>query len=402
MTMDELVEKRAALWESMKEFLETHTDADGKLSAEDAQIYEQMEQEFDELTKSIERYENNAKLGEQIKAPAARAKAKIPREILSKPGQFGSSFEVGRASDAYKSAMLTALRTKFRQVSNLLEEGNSANGGFLVPSEWDSRLIDVLDEENVLRKLGTVITTASEHKINVAATKPAAAWISEGQPLTFGNATFAQMTLDAYKLGVGVQITNELLQDNVFDLETYIIEQFGKAIGNAEEDAFINGTGTNQPTGILTSIAASPTRYVTTAGASISADDVINLVYSLKRPYRKNAAFLINDSTLATLRKFKDSTQNYLWSPSYQEGEPDRLLGYPIYSSPYMPIATTSGNFPIIFGDLSYYNVADRGSRTVKELYELYAVQDISAFMMIERVDGILVQPESIRALQIK
>ena len=271
-----------------------------------------------------------------------------------------------------------------------------------MPSEWDSRLIDVLDEENVLRKLGTVITTASEHKINVAATKPAAAWISEGQPLTFGNATFAQMTLDAYKLGVGVQITNELLQDNVFDLETYIIEQFGKAIGNAEEDAFINGTGTNQPTGILTSIAASPTRYVTTAGASISADDVINLVYSLKRPYRKNAAFLINDSTLATLRKFKDSTQNYLWSPSYQEGEPDRLLGYPIYSSPYMPIATTSGNFPIIFGDLSYYNVADRGSRTVKELYELYAVQDISAFMMIERVDGILVQPESIRALQIK
>ena len=138
-----------------------------------------------------------------------------------------------------------------------------------------------------------------------------------------------------------------------------------------------------------------------TAGADIAADDVINLEYSLKRPYRRNAAFVTNDATLAKLRKFKDSTQNYLWQPSYIMGEPDRLLGYPIYTTPYMPKAT-SGNLALAFGDFSYYNIADRGSRTVRTLSERYAEQDISAFMILERVDAVLTLNEAVRALQIK
>ena len=147
--------------------------------------------------------------------------------------------------------MLNALRTNFRQISNVLQEGIDANGGYLVPDEYDSRLIQVLNEENVMRSLGTAITTSGEHKINIAATKPAAAWIEEGGALTFGDATFDQIILDAHKLHVAVKVTEELLYDNAFNLENYILEQFGKALANAEEDAFINGTGTGQPLGIL-------------------------------------------------------------------------------------------------------------------------------------------------------
>lgn len=396
MTMQELYDEIAQLTEDMKKFLDENENEDGTLSDEDAGTYDKMEKRVLALRAQLDRRKRQADIDAKNRAPAAPAMLPNPSSYKD----FGNN-KSGRASNEYKSAIMAALRSNFRQVSNLLEEGNSANGGFLVPAEWDSRLIDVLKEENVMRKLGTHITTAGEHKINIAATKPAAAWISEGQPITFSNATFGQKTLDAYKLGVGIQVTNELLYDNVFDLESYIIDQFGKAIGNAEEDAFINGTGTNQPTGILTTIAADATAYVTTTGASISADDIINLTYSLKRPYRRKACFLINDSTLALIRKFKDSTQNYLWTPSYQAGEPDMLLGFPIYSTPYMPKAE-SGEFAIAFGDFSYYNIADRGVRTVKELRELYAVQDISAFMMIERVDGVLIQPEAVRALKIK
>lgn len=152
--------------------------------------------------------------------------------------------------------------------------------------------------------------------------------------MTFGNGIFTQISLDAHKVYVGILVTEELLNDNAFGLENYILEQFGKAIANVEEDAFINGNGTNQPTGFLTTLAADTSTYITTTGASISADDVINLEYSLLKPYRRNAAWLVNDATLAQIRKFKDSTQDYLCQASYQAGEPDRLLGYPIYTSP--------------------------------------------------------------------
>ena len=99
----------------------------------------------------------------------------------------------------------------------------------------------------MFRKLATVITTSGEHKINIAGTKPAAAWIEEGEALTFGDATFDQIILDAHKLHVAVKVTEELLYDNAFNLENYLIQQFYKALANAEEDAFINGNGTGKP-----------------------------------------------------------------------------------------------------------------------------------------------------------
>lgn len=393
MDLQELYDEMAKLVEDMQAFLDEHENDEEELTQEDAEIYDRMDKKLTAIQNKIKRAEKVAKANAYLSQPASTPILNQPQNV------FGN--KIGRASDEYKKAMMTALRSNFRQVNNLLEESTAAQGGFLVPAEWDDRLIDVLEEENVIRTLGTRITTEGEHKINIVASKPAAAWVSEGQPLTFGNAAFAQKTLDAYKLGVGIQVTNELLYDNAFDLESYIIDQFGKAIANAEEDAFINGTGTNQPTGFLTTLAADATAYITTTGASISADDIINLEYSLKRPYRKNAVFLCNDSTLAILRKFKDSRQNYLWTPSFVQGEADKLLGYPIYTTPYMPTAQ-SGEFAIAFGDFSYYNVAERGTRTVRELRELYAVQDISAFMMTERIDGILIQSEAVRALKIK
>ena len=85
--------------------------------------------------------------------------------------------KTGRASDEYRKGMLQALRSNFRQISNVLQEGVDADGGYLVPEEYDRRLIDVLDEENIMRSLGTKITTSGEHKINIAATKPAASWM---------------------------------------------------------------------------------------------------------------------------------------------------------------------------------------------------------------------------------
>ncbi len=385
MTIQELMQKRAKVWETAKSFVDTHEDKNGRLSAEDTAAYNRMEQEIEDLTASIERQQRAADRDKMLSQP-------INSPIISKPAQTAKE-KTGRASDEYKAAMLGALRSNFRNVSNVLQEGVDADGGYLVPEEYDKRLIDVLEEENILRALGTKLTTAGDHKINVAATKPAASWIEEGQELTWGDSTFSQILLDAHKLHVAIKVTEELLYDNAFGLENYIITQFGKALANAEEDAFLNGDGKGKPTGIFAKTGGG---NVTAEVAAFTGDELINLVYTLKRPYRKKAAFIMNDKNLAVLRKLKDANDQYLWQPSLKEGEPERLLGYPVYTSAYAPADA------IAFGDFSYYNIGDRGSRSFKKLTELFAGNDMVGFVAKERVDGKLILPEAVQILKLK
>ena len=295
--------------------------------------------------------------------------------------------------------MLQAIRTNFRNVQNVLTEGIDTDGGYLVPEEYDSRLIEGLEEENIFRRLGTTITTSGERKINIAGSKPAAAWIDEGEALTFGDAKFDQINLDAHKLHVAVKVTEELLYDNAFGLENYLLRQFSRALANAEEDAFLNGDGTGKPLGIFAEVGGGEIGVTAASATEITADEIINLVYALKRPYRKKAKFIMNDATIAALRKLKDENGQYLWQPSLQAGEPDRLFGYEVMTSAYVP--TIAASKPVIaFGDFSYYNIGDRGVRSFAELKELFAGNGMVGFVAKERVDGKLVLAEAVQVLK--
>ena len=121
----------------------------------------------------------------------------------------------------------------------------------------------------------------------------------------------------------------------------------------------------------------------------------------MKRPYRKNASFITNDQTLSALRKLKDNNNAYIWQPSYQAGEPDRLLGYTLHTSAFVPLIA-AGKPVIAFGDYSYYNIGDRGTRSLQELKELFAGNGMIGYVMKERVDGKLVLPEAVQLLQMK
>lgn len=387
--INELITKRAKAWEAAKAFLETHGGEDGRLSAEDDEQYTRMEAEVAEYTKAIDRLNRQAEIDAQLKAPTSAP-------LTVRPGA-GNEPE-GKKSSAYTKAMLDWMRSGFHVVSDVLSEGSDAEGGYLVPDEWDARLVDVLEEENVFRKKATILKTSGLHRINVAATKPAAAWIDEGGALTFGDATFGQVTLDAYKLYVAVKITEELLYDSAFPIDTYITQQFGKAIANAEEDAFLNGNGTGKPTGIFD--ATNGGTVVDAAGNKIASDDIFTLIYALKRPYRKNAEFIMNDATLAAIRKLKDANNQYIWQPSYQAGEPDRLAGYPVNTSAYAPKAE-AGKAAIAFGDYKYYNIGDRGSRSFQELRELFAGNGMIGYVAKERVDGKLTLKEAVQILKL-
>lgn len=388
MNINELREKRAKAWETTKSFLESHRTDKGTITAEDENTYNNMMADIDGLGKEIKRLEKQELLDKEL------AKA-VNVPITGKPGFGGQEEKLKpvRARNGYAKDLIKAMRSNFKQVTNLLQEGVDADGGYLVPEEYDKRIIDTLEEENIMRKLGTKITTSGQHKINIAAAKPAAAWIEEGGTLTFGDAKFAQTLLDAHKLHVAIKITEELLYDNAFNLEGYIIDQFGRAMANAEEDAFLNGDGTGKPLGLFAESGGGTVAQTLTA--AIKSDDVLDLIYALKRPYRKNAKFIMNDRTLLSLRKLKDNNGNYMWQPSYQAGEPDKLLGYSIFTSAYAPAAA------IAFGDMSYYNIGDRGTRSIAELRELFAGNGMIAYVAKERVDGKLVLGEAVQIMQL-
>ena len=392
MNVQDLIAKRARAWEAAKSFLEAHRGENGVLSAADGETYDRMEKEITDLTKEIDRLNRQAAIEAQLNQPTSAPLSNMPNRNDVKPEKKG------RASDQYAKDMLTAMRTNFHQVSDILQEGVDADGGYLVPEEWDSRLIDVLNEENIMRGLATQITTSGEHKINIAGAKPTAAWIEEGGALQFTDAKFGQKILDAHKLHVAVKVTEELLYDSMFDLASYITTQFGIAIANAEEDAFLNGDGKGKPTGLFDE-ANGGTVAKTLTGTKLSTDDVLDLVYALKRPYRKKASFIMNDQTLAALRKLKDNNGAYIWQPSYQAGEPDRLLGYAVHTSTFAP-ELAAGKPVMAFGDYSYYNIGDRGTRSMQELRELFAGNGMIGYVAKERVDGLLVLPEAVQILK--
>ena len=385
----ELTEKRAKAWETAKAFLDAKRNADGFVSAEDAATYEKMEADVQNLTTEIERLARQQAIDDKL----AQATSK---PITMQPN---AQMETERAKPfrertEYKNAMIDALRTNFRKISDVLQEGVDADGGYLVPVEYDNRLIEVLKEENIMRGLATRITTSGEHKINIAATTPAALWVEEGGALTFGDATFDQKFVDSHKLHVAIKVTEELLYDSAFDLEKYIITQFGKALANAEEDAFLNGDGKGKPYGIFD--AATGGESAGTLSADIKADDIFDLIYKLKRPYRKGASFIMNDKTIAQIRKLKDNNGQFLWQPSLVAGEPDQIAGYTVRTSAYAP------ENAIAFGDYSYYNIADRGARSFKTLNELFAGNGMVGFVAKERVDGRLLLPEAIQIMNLK
>ncbi|MDD4458735.1 MAG: phage major capsid protein [Proteiniphilum sp.] len=386
--------KRAKLWNTMEGFLDTHRNDMGVLSAEDDATYSKMEHDLDSLTNEIKRMERRDAIEAELNKPVNQPITEAPERAASmKPDK------VGRASDAYKEDFDRHLRGKVL-VHNVLSEGVDADGGYLVPEDFERNIVMALEEENVIRSLAKVITTQHERKIPVATGHSTAQWTAENAAYTESNPTFGQKQIDAFKLTDLCRVSVELLQDSAFDIEDYLMKEFARAFGIAEEEAFCVGTGTNQPTGIFT--ANGGTVGVTAAANNaITADELISLVYALKSPYRRNAKFLMNDATISAIRKLKDLNGAYLWQPSLQAGQPDRLLGYDLYTSPYVP-TMAAGALTVAFGDFKNYWIGDRAGRTVQRLNELYATNGQIGYVATERVDGKVILPEGIQLLKMK
>lgn len=393
MTIIEMREKRAKLWNTMEGFLDTHRNDKGVLSAEDDATYSAMEQDLNDLSNEIRRMERRDAIEAELSKPVGTPIKETPEKA------GGMEEKKGRASNAYKEDFGRHLRGK-APIHNVLSESTDADGGYLVPEEFERDIVTGLDAANVIRSIAKVITTQNDRKIPISVGHSVATWTAENAAFTESNPTFGQKEIDAYKLTDLIRISVELLQDAAFPLEQYIANEFARAFGIAEEQAFCVGNGSGQPTGIFT--ASGGTVGVTAAANNaITADELINLVYALKAPYRRNAKFLMNDATISYIRKLKDGNGVYLWQPSLQAGEPDKLLGYDLYTSPYAPMMA-AGAYTVAFGDFQNYWIGDRAGRTVQRLNELYATNGQIGYVATERVDGKVILAEGIQLLQMK
>ncbi len=393
----ELREKRAKAWEAAKAFLDSKRGADGLLAAEDVAAYEKMEADVVNLGKEIDRLERQAALDAEMSKP-------LNKPLSGKPGAASGEEKTGRASAEYRRSFWNAMRSKLPSygVMDALQVGTDSEGGYLVPDEFERILVEALEEQNIFRVLAHVIQTSSgDRKIPVVASKGTASWVDEEGAIPESDDSFGQVSIGAYKLGTMIKVSEELLNDSVFDLESYISREFARRIGNKEEEAFFTGDGKGKPLGVLADTGGAEVGVTAAAVGAFTADEVFDLFYSLKAPYRKSAVFLMNDASVKALRKLKDSNGQYLWQPSLTAATPDTLMGRPVYTSAFMP-AVAAGAKSILFGDLSYYWVADRQGRSFRRLGELYAPTGQVGFLATQRVDGKLVLAEAVKVLQQK
>jgi HK97 family phage major capsid protein len=393
----ELREKRAKAWDAAKAFLDSKRGADGLLSAEDVAVYEKMEADVVNLGKEIDRLERQQALDAELNRP-------VNTPITGKPGQPNPENKTSRASDEYKRAFWNAMRSKAAgyEVLNALQVGTDSEGGYLVPDEFERTLVEALEEENIFRSMAKIIQTASgDRKIPVVASKGTASWVDEEGAIPESDDAFGQVSIGAYKLATMIKVSEELLNDSVFNLESYIAREFARRIGAKEEESFFTGDGTGKPTGIFNATGGAELGVTAASATAITVDEIMDLFYSLKSPYRKNAVFVMNDSTVKAIRKLKDGNGQYIWQPSITAGQPDTILNRPVKTSAYVP-AIAAGAKTIAFGDFGYYWVADRQGRSFQRLNELYAATGQVGFKATQRVDGKLVLPEAIKVLQMK
>ena len=396
MTITELRTKRATAWEAAKAFLDSHRNNKGVLSAEDDATYSRMESEITDLGKEIARMERLEAMDKEMSRATSTP-------LTAKPEAPKADAKVGRASDAYNDAFWNHARKRDSyEIRNALQVGTDSEGGYLVPDTFEKTLIQSLSNKKVIRSHAHVFkTTSGSHKIPVVTSKGTASWIDEEGAIPDGDDTFGQQLIGAHKVGTIIKVAEELLNDSAFDLESYFATEFARRIGNKEEDAFFNGDGVNKPLGLLANNGGAEVGVTTASATAITADEIINLFYSLDAPYRENAVWIFNDSTMAAIRKLKGNDGQYLWQKALHEGDHETLLGKRIYTSPYMP-EIGEGNKTVLFGDLEFYWIGDRQGVTFKRLNERYADTGQIGFLATKRVDGKLVLPEAVKVLQQK
>ena len=273
------------------------------------------------------------------------AKAKV---VVSEDGktytavradQDGEEVEDVRASKKYANAFYTYIRNQALSPDQHQVLGAISSTGVPIPKSFQDKLVIALENNNVMRSLATIIQTETDKDIPFVASHGSAAWTDESTDFNDSDPGFDVITLSAYKLTRIVKVPEEVLEDVTFDLEGYLVQSFAQTFAVPEEAAYVVGDGNKKPKGVMIDGQIGKTAESTIA---ITADDIIDLYYSLKRVYRKKATWLMNDETVKAVRKLKDGDGNYLWAQGLG-AEPETILGRPVETTDAAPTIEAAG-----------------------------------------------------------
>lgn len=392
--INDLKQERASLVNDMRAILDKPKGQHGGMTADQETSYENLQAEADAIGKQVSRLENMVEL-ERATAGAGRDEPIAGHRQSTEDTILGEDAAKGKKKEFYQKAFFDGFCRKGYnrarpEFKNALEAGIDSEGGYLVPEDWSSSIIKALAEINVIRRYADVVTTSVDRNYPAETTRGTFSWIDEEGTFLESDPVFNTIQINAYKGGGIIKVSEELLQDNAFDLVGYLRNRAVENFDLLEEAAFCSGDGTLKPTGIFATTAVAGVNLTGTTAASasvITADELIDTYHGLARRYRSNATWVTGDAIAKQARKLKGSDNNYLWQPGLTASEPDRLLGRPFEVTDSAP-AIATGVKTIMFGDLKYYHIGDRLGMTVQRLDELYAAGGQVGFRFNKRVDG--------------
>lgn len=386
-----MLEERARLITSMRSTIDLTDGEKRSFTAEETQEYDRQEARVTELDADIEKRNRLAKLTPTAgltppveTTPEDEARIEAVNPLATK--EYRDAFMAYMTGNAYEKRALSV--------------GTSSAGGYTVPVAFSANIIESLRQFGVVRNLSEVINTAEGNTLTIPSGTSfgVSGWGTEGGAFGGTDPAFGQVSLSAYKAWHIMQVSEELLQDSgLNDLEGYLAKHLGENLALLQNTAFVNGTGTGQPTGLITNGATGVTASNGTSQTlAILADTLFDVQHSLGVPYRPNASWLMHDTSIKIIRKLKDSQNRYLWEMALTAGAPDTLLGKPIYADPDVPVMAISAK-SIAYGDFKRYFVRSAGGIGVQRLNELYAATGQVGFRVFERLDGKIADAAAIK-----
>lgn len=410
-TTQQLREQRANIFEQQKAILDRADAETRPMSAEETATYDRLDADFERLDADIERAET------MESREKALMRANPPAEVTGPTGggddkdkafdRAFTNFLRHGISDLAPEDKTVMIANRAGDVLNAAGVGTGAAGGYTVAPEFRDKLVETQKWYGPMLQEAEVIYTDTGANLQWPTnddTGNVGAILAENTQVTEQDVIFGTAALDAYMYtSKQVRVSYQLLQDNAFDINTWLPKKLGQRLGRILNQHFTTGTGTNQPDGIVTSATVGVTgtgSFATTGG--ISFDNIIDLLESMDPAYGEGDGlkFMGHQSVRKALRKLKDGQGRYLWEPSVQAGVPNQVQGYAFVLNNDMP-ALAAGSKSLLFGNIrdAYVIRIVRGIQTLR-LQERYADFLQVGFLAFERADGTMQDAGAVRVFQ--
>lgn len=339
-------------------------------------------------------------------------KSGLEKELadLKRPGATGENKDVSAHKAAFGQFMRKGSEDNLRELEQkALSTTVDADGGFAVPEELDRSIIALERDMSPMRQVCNQITiSTSDYKRLVNLNGAGSGWVGETAPRPeTGTPTLAQIAATMGEIYANPQATQTSLDDMFFDVEAWLSGEVAMEFAEQEGLAFLTGNGTNKPKGLLANTLATADdgtrafgeiqKILSGSAGNFDSDNLLSLIYKLKKAYRNGAQWMFAGTTLHKVRTFKDSQGNYLWTPGLQTGEASALLGYGIAENEDMPVVASAAN-AVMFGNFQRaYTVVDRiGTRILRDPY---TNKPNVGFYTTKRVGGMTTDTNAVKVL---